>query len=128
MQDSLGTRPEGVTNLVGRDHEISQIASFVRTGADGGGSLLVMGEAGVGKTALLEVAHAVAAEAGTRVVQAAGVEFEADVSFAGLNQLLLPLLEHLDGLNSHHRAALSAALGLGDPRQELGTAPSVTRV
>ena len=65
-----------------------------------GGALLLSGEPGVGKSALLDAAEETAAAAGIRVLRAAGAEFE-DVSFCGLNQLLLPLrgdLGRLDGV------------------------------
>ena len=68
------------------------------------------GDAGVGKTLLLEVAAARAAAAGIRVVRAVGAEFEADVSFAGLNQVLHPLLGELQWLDAAHCQALTVAL------------------
>ena len=52
--------------------------------------------------------------AGLRVLRAAGAEFEADLSFAGLNQVLHPLFDEIEGLNPPQRAALEVALGLGD--------------
>jgi MoxR-like ATPase len=55
-----------------------------------GGALLLSGEAGVGKTVLLDAAAAHARAAGTQALRAAGAEFERTVSFAGLNQLLSP--------------------------------------
>ena len=73
--------------------------------------LLLSGEPGVGKTALLDVAAAEAAASGLRVLRAGGVEFEADISFSGLNQLLLPLREDLSRLDGPARDALSVALG-----------------
>ena len=79
--------------------------------AVGGGVLLLSGEPGVGKTALLDVAAAEAAASGLRVLRAGGVEFEADISFSGLNQLLLPMLEDLSRLDGSPRDALSVALG-----------------
>jgi predicted ATPase len=59
-----------------------------------------------------------AAATGLRVVRAAGVEFEADLPFSGLHQLLLPLHEEFSQLNRAHRDALNAALGFGE-----GTTP-----
>jgi DNA-binding CsgD family transcriptional regulator len=75
--------------------------------------LLLTGEAGVGKTALLDVAAAAAAADGARVLRAAGVEFEADVSFSGLHQILFPLLAEFDKLSALHKDALNVALGFG---------------
>src|SRR5581483_1470550 len=78
------------------------------------GTLLVTGEPGVGKTVLLHAASEAASAAGTRILRAAGVEFEAGTSFSGLNQLLLPLLGALPQLPAVHRDALNVALGFGD--------------
>ncbi len=79
-----------------------------------GGALLLSGEAGVGKSVLLDAAAAHATAAGTRVLRAAGAEFEAGMSFAELNQVLYPLLDGLQQLNTLHGQALRVALGLSD--------------
>jgi DNA-binding CsgD family transcriptional regulator/tetratricopeptide (TPR) repeat protein len=100
--------------LIGRDREAEYIASFVDRAALEGGALLIEGEAGLGKTALLEVAAAHAAAAGIVVLPAVGAEFEADVMFAALHQLLYPLLGSLSELDPAHRNALTVALGLGE--------------
>jgi hypothetical protein len=83
--------------------------------------LLVCGDAGVGKTALLDVAALHAEAAGTRVVRAVGAEFEAELGFSGLNLVLHPLLDGLPMLPPLHRQALSVALGLdaGSPSDRL---------
>jgi hypothetical protein len=75
--------------------------------------LLLSGEPGVGKSALLDAAAEVASEAGTRVLCAAGVEFEADMTFSGLHQVPLPLHEEFGQLSATHRDALTVALGFG---------------
>jgi DNA-binding CsgD family transcriptional regulator/tetratricopeptide (TPR) repeat protein len=105
--------PGQAERLTGRDEDLRLIRSFLADAAARGGVLLLSGEAGVGKTTLLEAAASAATTAGTRVIRAAGAEFEADVSFSGLNQLLLPLLEDLGRLDRPLRDALSVALGLG---------------
>jgi DNA-binding CsgD family transcriptional regulator len=77
--------------------------------------LVVRGEAGVGKSALL---RAVAPQAsGFRVAKIAGVESEMELPFAGLHQLCAPMLDRLDGLPPPQQRALRVALGLasGDP-------------
>jgi len=74
-------------------------------------TLVVRGEAGVGKTALLD--HLVAASSRCRVVRAAGVEAESEVAYAVLQQVCAPLLGHLDALPEPQREALSTAFGLG---------------
>jgi DNA-binding CsgD family transcriptional regulator/tetratricopeptide (TPR) repeat protein len=100
--------------LVGRDVDIASVCGFVDEAAVRGGALLVSGDAGVGKTALLDVAALHAGAAGTRVVRAIGAEFEAELSFSGLNTVLDPLLDGLASLPPMHRRALSVALGLDD--------------
>src|SRR5258706_15349752 len=73
-------------------------------------ALVVRGESGVGKTALLE--YAVERAAGCRVVRAAGVQSEMELAFAGLHQLCAPMLDRLEGLPGPQRDALRTAFGL----------------
>jgi DNA-binding CsgD family transcriptional regulator len=73
------------------------------------GVLVVRGEAGLGKTTLLDYARQAAS--GFRVLHVAGVEAEAGFAFAGLHQLCTPVLDHLDTLPEPQQAALSVALG-----------------
>jgi DNA-binding CsgD family transcriptional regulator len=72
--------------------------------------LVVRGEAGVGKTALLELV--VASASGCRVARAAGVQSEMELPFAGLHQLCAPMLDRLEGLPGPQRDALGVAFGL----------------
>ena len=80
-----------------------------------GGALLLTGEPGVGKTALLQAAAARAAQADTRVLQTAGSAVEM-ISFSGLTQVVMPLLAYDDCLSADQREAVSVALGLADGR------------
>ncbi|MCX5242726.1 LuxR C-terminal-related transcriptional regulator [Streptomyces prunicolor] len=107
--------------LVGRDHDLGLVRGFVDEAMVSGGALLLSGDAGVGKTVLLDAAAGQAHSAGTRVVRAAGVEFESTIGFAGLHQVLQPLLAGLDRLTDPYRTALSVALGLdqGAPSDQL---------
>ncbi|PSL06091.1 regulatory LuxR family protein [Haloactinopolyspora alba] len=73
------------------------------------GVLVVRGEAGIGKTALLR--HARDAASGFRVVHAVGVEAESGFAFAGLHQLCAPVLEHLGALPEPQQSALAVGLG-----------------
>jgi DNA-binding CsgD family transcriptional regulator/tetratricopeptide (TPR) repeat protein len=73
-------------------------------------ALVVRGEAGVGKTALLQ--HCVGQASGFRVARIAGVESEMELPFAGLHQLCAPMLDRLDALSEPQRSALAVALGL----------------
>src|SRR4051812_33176628 len=72
--------------------------------------LVVRGEAGVGKTALLD--YVAEQAAGCRIVRVGGVESEMELAFAGLHQLCAPMLDALDGLPGPQRDALRAAFGL----------------
>ena len=73
--------------------------------------LVLRGEAGVGKTALLEYTSELAS--GFRCVQVAGVQSDMELAFAGLQQLCAPLLNHLDELPEPQREALNVAFGRG---------------
>jgi DNA-binding CsgD family transcriptional regulator len=99
--------------LVGRDQELAVIRALVDGLAAHGRALLLSCEPGLGKSALLDVAEETAATAGIRVLRAAGAECE-DVSFGGLNQLLLPLRGDLGALDERQRDALNVALGFSD--------------
>jgi len=72
--------------------------------------LVVRGEPGVGKTALL--GYLAASAAGCRVVRAAGVQSEMELAFAGLHQLLAPMLDHLEQLPVPQQEALRTAFGI----------------
>ena len=101
-------------DLLGREAEMDRVRAFLATARTDGGTLLVTGEPGVGKTVLLDAASDVASAAGTQILRAAGVEFEAGMSFSGLNQVLLPLLDTLPLLPTVHRETLNVALGFAD--------------
>ncbi|MFI6645485.1 AAA family ATPase [Streptomyces sp. NPDC050504] len=91
--------------------------------ADSGDALLVRGEPGIGKTALLDdtAAHARREHPGCRVLRCTGVESDIALAFGGLHALLAPLLPHgADALRPDQRAALDSALGLSErPAGEL---------
>jgi hypothetical protein len=72
-------------------------------------AIAVYGEAGVGKTALLNEAFGSAAD--LRVVRAAGIESEMELAFAGLHQLCVSMLDHLDYLPAPQSDALRTAFG-----------------
>jgi DNA-binding CsgD family transcriptional regulator len=102
----------GVDFLVGRGAALESIRGFLDA-TDRGGALLVSGAAGVGKTVLLDAVAEAAVASGSRVLRAAGVEFEADVSYSGLNQILFPFYEAFGELEAAHADALRVALGFG---------------
>ncbi|MET7694439.1 AAA family ATPase [Streptomyces sp. NPDC005483] len=113
MKDLDATVCPAPTRLIGRDSDLAFIRSFFGNSAVQGAALLLSGEAGVGKTAVLDAVAAGAVHNGIRVLRAAGVEFEADISYAGLNQLLVPLFDDFDILDDAHRDALRVAVGIG---------------
>jgi DNA-binding CsgD family transcriptional regulator len=100
--------------LIGRRGELVTVGAFVERIRSDGEALLVLGEPGVGKTVLLDAAAEMASSAGACVLRASGVEFEAGISFSGLNQTLLPLLAEFAHLTAAHRDALNVALGFGE--------------
>jgi hypothetical protein len=73
-------------------------------------ALVVRGEPGVGKTALLE--YIAEQAAGCRVARAAGVQSEMELAFAGLHQLCAPMLDRLERLPVPQRDALRTAFGI----------------
>jgi DNA-binding CsgD family transcriptional regulator len=100
--------------LVGREAERARLRSLIDDARDGrSGALLLHGEAGIGKTALLR--WAVGAADGFRVLRARGMESESDIPYAGLAELVTPLLELLGDLPEVQAGALRSALALGPP-------------
>lgn len=93
---------------------LDRLIAEVRSG--GSHALVLHGEPGVGKTALLDYLSVQAS--GYRVVRAAGTESEFEMPFSGLHQLCAPLLEYLDRLPAPQSEALQTVLGLSS-----GTAP-----
>jgi len=87
---------------------LSQLLDTARAGHSG--VLVMRGEPGVGKTALLE--YAIESAAGLRVARVAGVESEMELAFAALQQLCAPMLDKLGSLPEPQRAALGVAFGL----------------
>ena len=100
--------------LFGRSSELALIGALVERAGTGGEALLLVGGAGAGKTALLDAAADAAEGAGTGVLRAAGAEFEADLTYSGLHQVLLPLSGQFERLAVAHRDALNVALGYGE--------------
>src|SRR4051794_48446 len=102
--------------LYGRDAERALIRELLEAAGHSRSSVLVIrGVPGVGKTALLDDAREAARE--MQVLTARGVESEAQLPFAGLHQLLAPILGHLDEIPPPQADALGVALGLRDGDQ-----------
>ena len=108
----IATHSAGEGPIFGRERELSQLYELVDGVHERGATLLVRGEAGIGKSTLLAAACRRAEEAGMRVLRTTGVQSEAQLPFAGLHQLVLPVLGQADQLPTPQRAALLAAFGM----------------
>lgn len=100
------------SRLVGRDAELAQLDKALAEATKHGGALLVTGAAGIGKTSLLDVATSDARSRGYKVLTVTGLESEVDLPFAGLHQLLQPVLPSAGALPSPQKNALLTALGM----------------
>lgn len=108
-----------MVDLVGRRTEreaVERLLADARAGRSG--ALTVRGEAGVGKTALLEYARTVADGSGFRVESAVGVEAETQFAFGALHHFLAPVLGRVGSLPEPQQTALRVAFG-----QQAGAAP-----
>jgi hypothetical protein len=106
--------------LIGRDQEVQALTELIGRGMRAGQALVVIGDPGIGKSALLGAARHAARAAGFCVLSAVGVESEAQLPFAGLHQILCPVLRSTSELRPVHSTALRAAFGLAEePRPEL---------
>src|SRR4051794_34393463 len=122
-----GDRPMSVpfvdsqVTLWGRDQEMAALERMLATARAGSSAVLVIrGEPGIGKTALLD--YAAGRAVGSRTVAVAGIESEMELPFAGLHQLCAPMLGGLRRLPGPQRDALSVAFGLQEGQE--GEAPS----
>lgn len=91
--------------------ELDRLVAAARTGNSG--VLVVLGQPGIGKSALLDHAAAQATRAETRTLRGVGIESEAELPYAALHLLLHADLHHIDALPSAQADALRGALGLG---------------
>ena len=101
-------------SLVGREAELSRLRKLVAPPYTESRLLLILGEAGMGKTALLAGAARDAGLSGMRVLAAAGRESEQDLAFAGLHQLLYPVLDRVSGLPARQAEALRGAFAISE--------------
>ena len=99
--------------LVGRAEELAVLEKLVDSAASGLSAAVVLrGEAGVGKTALLD--HVADRAAGIEVTRLAGLESESHLDFAAIHRLLVPYLDHIADLPPTQAQALRTAIGLSD--------------
>ena len=98
----------GGVPLLGREAEERRLGSLLTAARNGrGGTLLVLGEPGIGKTTLLGTT----AHRGMRELRVAGYEAESTIPYAALHRLMLPLRSHVPSLSTFHRRALGVAAG-----------------
>lgn len=106
--------------LIGRDAELVVLRALVEQGVTRGAAAVIVGEPGIGKSALLGEVRRESRSRGFRVLGATGVESEAQLPFAGLHQLLRPVINQIESIVAAQRAALLTAFGLIDgPPPEL---------
>ena len=99
--------------LVGRARESGLVEGLLQDVREGDSRVLVIrGEPGIGKSALLE--QAIASASGYHVTRAAGVQSEMELPFAGLHQLCAPLLDRVGLLPGPQRDAISTVFGLAE--------------
>jgi hypothetical protein len=100
--------------LIGREVELARLQGLIDPPPADSRVLILLGEAGMGKTALLSAAVSQAAESGLRVLPVSGRESERDLAFAGLHQLLRPVLGRVSDLPQRQARALLGAFALSD--------------
>ena len=119
MHHPFGSRAREVNEvradvaLVDRSAEREALRGLLARAADGySGALVLRGEVGVGKTALLNETVAAATAGGMQTIRLTGVEPETHLSYAGLHWFLLPFADHLERLPAPQRDALRSTFGL----------------
>lgn len=112
MEVTSAAREAGVARLIGRDDELGRLRALVDPVPAGSRLLVVRGDAGMGKTALLADLASRAADAGMRVLPVTGQKSEDTLAFAGLQQLLRPVLAGASRLPGRQAIAILAVLGL----------------
>src|ERR1700733_9749225 len=103
-------RGTGLTDRRAERGALGRIVEAVRAGQSR--ALVVRGDPGVGKTALLDHLTGRAADSGCRVARAAGVQSEMELAYAGLHQLCAPMLDHLGQIPAPQHDALRTAFGI----------------
>jgi DNA-binding CsgD family transcriptional regulator len=111
---TVSSPPDTTGELIGRNDEVARIDAVLDRVREHGGVLLIRGEPGIGKSALLDQARGRASALGARILATGGVESESELAFAGLHQLLAPIRSRMAGLPDPQREALDAAFGVND--------------
>lgn len=102
------------TALFGRESELDEIAATLDGRAGHPANLVLHGDPGIGKTVLLRAAIAEAEVRQMRVLGGTGYESEAKLAFAGLHQLLVPVIEYVDRVDAFHRTVIRRVLAYED--------------
>jgi DNA-binding CsgD family transcriptional regulator len=103
-------------DLIGRAEECAVLDGLLGSARAGmSGTLVLRGEPGIGKTALID--YAIAEAADMQVVVLGGIESEVELGFAALQRVLIPILHWIDRLPPSQRGALNAAFGLAGDKQ-----------
>lgn len=100
--------------MIGRSAEVAVLTEALAGVGDAGTALVVDGEAGIGKSTLLSTAGDWAEHNGYAQLRCSGLQTQTEVGFAGVHELIHPLLTHADKLPRRHRNALMTAFGLED--------------
>jgi DNA-binding CsgD family transcriptional regulator len=100
--------------MIGRSTETAVVSDALAAVSDSGAALVVEGEAGIGKSTLLQAVIEVASADGYRLLTCSGVQSQAEVGFAGIHELIHPLLGQAAQLPRRHHDALMTAFGLLD--------------
>jgi hypothetical protein len=113
----------GPPSPVGRDAETDRLVAVLEVADRYGAALVLRGDAGIGKSTLLEWAVARWRSRGARLLQVFGSEAEAVVPYAGLRRLLAPLVDHVDALPPRPAEVLHRVFGYGTAALPAGTGP-----
>lgn len=105
--------------LLGREPELAAIDGLLDGIHDRGGSILIRGDAGLGKSALLDEAKTRAVARGVAALRTAGAPSETKLAFSGLHQLLRPHFESIDDLPAQQAIALRAAFEWATTRHRI---------
>ncbi len=100
--------------LIGRGAQVRRLTAMLEAVPTAGSALVLRGEAGIGKSAILDATHETATGLGLRVLHTAGVPCESDMPLAGLHRLLRPLATDVESLGERHQSLLLHAFGIGE--------------
>ena len=105
------SRSTSAAELIGREAEAARLDSLLDRLPETGGAIVIRGEAGIGKSAMLALAGERASALGFAKLVTVGVESEAELAFAGLHQLLFPIVRTIEVLPAPQREPLNAVFG-----------------